>query len=67
MSLTVTDTVTVPDGDGRFVQLFVCVLALIQRMSSCIAASVVKNTLPGLKRFAVKTIIIENCLRLSSR
>ena len=61
MSLSLTDTVTVPDaGDGLCVQLFVCVLTLIQRMSSCITVSVVKTTLPGLRRFVAKAIIFEN-------
>ena len=64
--LTLTDTV--PDGDGLWLcgQLFVCVLTFIQRMSSCITASVVKTTLPGLRRFVVKAIIFENSLRLCS-
>ena len=35
-------------------QLFVYVLALIQRMSSCITASVVKITLPGLRSLEIK-------------
>ena len=62
--MSLTDTV--PDGDGLVCeQLFVCVLNLIQRLSSCITASVVKTTLPGLRRFVVKTtIIFENSLRL---
>ena len=39
----------------------------IQRMSSCITASVVTTTLLGLRKFVVKAIIFENSLRLCSR
>ena len=61
MSLTVTDTgshMAMPMADA---------CNLIQRMSSCITASVVKTTLLGLRKFVVKAIIFENSLRLCSR
>ena len=69
MSLTDTGSAsgTVPYAIKTYDIAMADACNLIQRMSSCITASVVKTTLLGLRKFVVKAIIFENSLRLCSR
>ena len=67
MSLTDTGSGTVPYAINPYDMAMADACNLIQRMSSCITASVVKTTLLGLRKFVVKAIIFENSLSLCSR
>ena len=66
--MSLTDTISLPLNVSVLpIAMHASVLAFIQRMSSCITASVVKTMLSGLRRLVIKAILFENSLCLCSR